>query len=630
MLRGRSQERVTRPDIAPSRAYIPLRDYAAIGDGRTVALIASDGQVDWMPVPALHTPPVFAGLVDAAHGGRIELRPQEDDFETSREYVGSSNVLRTTFRTSTGTVTVTDALVTGVAGRLPWLELARRIDGVEGEVPMRWAVVPGSVFGDGTAPVSRVDTLHGPILRAGHIDLVLVGFEHGRLDPHEPSDGFPDGPLSFHGAFTTAPGSRHLFALCGTDDEPIHVPDPHNVDRGIDRTVASWESWFDEFGYEGPWSDAVVRSALALKLLIFSPTGAIAAAATTGLPENLLGGKNYDYRFAWVRDLAYTVGSLIRFGLREETHAAVSWVLKTLKDFDGDLHIFFELDGTVPKGPGKGDVREVPAEGWNDIGPVVEGNDASSQLQLGVFADVVGIMRRYVEAGNILDERTSELLVDFTDAACRNWQKKDSGMWELPEEHHYTSSKIGCWQAITDALHLASIGEIKPSDDDLEHWRRNRTLIEEWLAEEAWSPERGAYTMHPDTEALDASILLHAARDFGPRERLEQTVARIDEELSAGPLLFRYSGVSEEEGTFVACAFWLVEAFARLGRADEARLLMDELVALANDVGLYAEMISAEDHSFLGNLPQGLSHLALIDAAVALRDVLDGQEPEER
>ncbi|MFB2586444.1 glycoside hydrolase family 15 protein [Herbiconiux liukaitaii] len=611
-------------DLVPLRTYVPLRDYAAIGDGRTVALIALDGQVDWLPVPALHTPPVFAGLLDAENGGRIELRPQEDGFEATREYVTDSNVLRTTFRTSTGTVTVTDALVTGVAGRLPWLELARRVDGVEGEVPMRWAVVPGNVFDEEGRAVQRIDTLHGPLLRAGHIDLVLVGSEHGRLDPHEPSDGFPDGPLSFFGAFTTAPGSRHVIALCGTDDEPIHVPDIGNVDRGIDRTVASWAGWLDEFDYEGPWAEAVRRSALALKLLIFSPTGAIAAAATTGLPENLHGGKNYDYRFAWVRDLAYTVGALIGFGLREETHAAVSWVLKTLKGFEGDMHIFFELDGTVPKGPGSGEVRVVPAEGWNGIGPVLVGNDASGQLQLGVFADVVGIMRRYVEAGNILDERTSELLVKFTDSACRNWQKKDSGMWELPEIEHYTSSKIGCWQAISDAIHLASLGEIKPTDDDLEHWHRNRGLIEEWLAEEAWSESRQAYTMHPGSDALDASILLHAAREFGPRERIEQTVARIDEELSAGPLLYRYSDVWEEEGTFVACAFWLVEAFTHLGRVDEAKERMDELVALGNDVGLYAEMISADDHSFLGNLPQGLSHLALIEAAVALRDALEG------
>ena len=603
-------------DDAPR--YVDLRDYAGIGDGRTVALIARDGQIDWMPVPALHTPPVFAGLIDAERGGRVVLRPV-DDFESTRDYLPGTNVLCTIFRTASGSVRVTDALVTGVAGRLPWLELARRIDGIEGEVAMRWAVEPGNVLGDEGDNVKRLDTAHGPILRSGHVDLVLVGSEHGRLDPHEPGDGFPAGPLSFFGAFTTRPGSRHLIALCGTDDEPIHVPDPSNVDRGIDRTIAGWEEWSEEFDYDGPWGDMVQRSALALKLLIFSPTGAIAAAATTGLPENFTGGKNYDYRFAWVRDLAYTVGALIRFGLREETHAAVSWVLKTLKAYDGELHIFFELDGSLP-----GEMTDSRASGWRGIGPVRVGNDASDQLQLGVYADVLGIMTRYVEAGNILDERTSELLVQFTDAACRSWQKKDSGMWELPKERHYVSSKVGCWQAIDDAIHLASIGEIKPPPGLVERWKENRSLLETWISEKGWSEKRGAYTMWPGSDELDTSILLHAGRSFGPAERMDATIERISSELSAGPLLFRYSGVDVEEGTFVASAFWLVQALARTGRVDDAVRRMDELVALANDVGLYSEIISAEDHEFLGNLPQGLSHLALIDAAASIHAARDG------
>jgi GH15 family glucan-1,4-alpha-glucosidase len=597
----------------PATRAVPLRDYAAIGDGRTVALIALDGQVDWMPVPALHSPPVFAALVDAEHGGRFELRPV-DDFESSREYIDGTNVLRTTFRTATGSVTVTDALVTGIACRLPWLELARRVDGIEGEVRMRWAVAPGSVF-DGE-PVKRIDTVHGPLLRSGHIDLVLVGSEHGRHDPHHPGDGFPDGPDAFFGSFSTRRGSRHVIALCGTDDEPIHVPDVANVDRGIDRTIDSWKTWTDEFDYQGPWSEAVQRSGLALKTLIFAPTGSIAAAATTGLPENHEGTKNYDYRFAWVRDLAYTVGALIRFGLREETHAAVSWVLKTLKAYD-ELHIFFELDGSLPDG-----VHRTEAAGWNGIGPVDVGNDASGQLQLGVYSDVLGIMSRYVEAGNILDERTSELLVQFTDKACQSWPQKDSGMWELPEVEHYTSSKIGCWRALDDAIALAEIGEIKPDADDLALWHKNRALLVEWIADEGWSEERGAYVMHPGSDRLDASVLLHADSDFGPPERMRATIERIDAELSAGPLLYRYSGVDSEEGTFVACAFWLVDAYARTGRAAEVVGRMNELVALANDVGLYSEMIAASDRAFLGNLPQGLSHLALINAATSLRAAL--------
>ncbi len=630
-----------------SRGYAELRGYAVIGDGRTVAAIARDGRIDWFPVPALDTSPVFAALVDAERGGFFALRPV-GDFTATREYLPGTNVLRTTFVTESGEAAVTDALVTGVAGRLPWTELARRIEGVRGSVAFEWAVAPGGVFTGET--VRRIDTVHGPVLKVGTVDLVLVGFEHGRGDPHEAvgedgaevqaspeadarnrvgASGSParasvsiarspaapnPGPPRFEGAFVTAPGSRHLVALCGTDDEPIHLPDPHVVDQGIDRTIDNWAHWSRVFDDEGPWSEAVQRSALALKLLIYSPTGAIAAAATTGLPESDEGGKNYDYRFAWVRDLAYTVGALTHFGLREETHAAVSWVLDSLKANDEELAILFALDGGTPGG-----MRRTDAEGWRGIGPVDTGNQATGQRQLGVYADVLGIMRQYVEAGNILDGNTGGLLVRFADKACRMWPKKDSGMWELPKKRHYTTSKIGCWRALDDALRLAELGEILPSPESLERWKKNRALLSDWIAEHGWSASRNSYVAYPGTDALDASVLLHVSAGFGPKERMRATVDRIRAELADGPHVYRYTGVAEEEAAFVACGFWLAQALAELGSLEEARSRMDALVAAANDVGLYAEMISPETGEFRGNLPQALSHLALVNAATAIR-----------
>jgi len=572
-----------------------------IGDGRTVAAIARDGRIDWMPFPSLDTDPVFAALVDEARGGHVSLAPV-GPFESSREYVPGTNVLRTTFTTSTGSAVLTDALVTGVAGRLPWAELARRVEGLEGSVAFAWQVIPGEAYaGD---PVQRVETVHGPVLKVGTIDLVLVGFEHGRSD----------GPLTFEGAFTTSSGSRHLIALCGTDDEPIHLPDPRIVDQGIDRSIDNWATWSTVFDYDGPWADAVQRSALALKLLIYSPTGSIAAAATSGLPENPKGGKNYDYRFAWVRDLAYTVGALTHFGLREETHAAVSWVLTTFKAHGDELGIFYTLDGRQPDG-----VRRTQAEGWRGIGPVESGNRAAGQLQLGVYADVLGIMRQYVEAGNILDAHTGSLLVGFANSACRMWQKKDSGMWELPKKRHYVTSKIGCWRALDDACRLAELGELRPTADDLEHWQKNKRLLEEWIAANGWSEKRKAYVMYPGSKALDASVLLHTSSEFGPEERMRATVDRVREELAVGAHVYRYSGVDQEEATFVACGFWLAQALAELGAVPDAVARMDALVDSANDVGLFSEMIDPATGDFWGNLPQGLSHLALVDAAIAIQ-----------
>jgi GH15 family glucan-1,4-alpha-glucosidase len=586
-----------------SDGYVPLRDYAAIGDGRTVALIASDGDIDWLPMPALQTPPVFAAIVDAGLGGKFELQPTAP-FRTERAYVDGTNVLRTRFITDDGVVDVTDALITGVAGRLPWSELARRIDGISGTVELTWTVAPGAVFDEDGEGIERLNTAHGPILRNGNINLALVGFEHGRIDGDSSTE------ITFSGRFTTSPGSRSLLCLCGTDDEPLHLPDPRIVDEGVDRTIENWKIWSREFSWDGPWAEAVHRSALALKLLIFSPTGAIAAAATTSLPESLSGGKNWDYRFAWVRDLAYTTHALIRFGLREETHAAVSWVLKALKDNGREMRIFFELDGSLPDG-----VHESKAEGWRGIGPVVTGNPAADQTQLGTYADILGIMAGYAAGGNILDRSTSDLLCSFADEACKRWEEKDAGMWELPKQRHYTSSKMGCWQAIDSAIALAELGELHPTPDELATWKKNRDLIVAWVDKHGWSEKHGAYVMYPGSDALDTSVLLHAPSGFDQGERMSRTIDAIREKLGAGPLVWRYTGMPKEEGTFVASAFWLVSALTCVGRRDEAIALMDQLVDEANDVGLYAEMIAGETGEFLGNLPQGLSHLALVNAA---------------
>lgn len=581
--------------------YADLRGYAGIGDGRTVALIARDGSVDWLPIPALDSVPVFAALLDAEHGGRITLRPVEP-FTARRSYVSGTNVLQTTFTTASGIVRITDALVTGVAGRLPWTELARRIDGVRGAVEMTWSVEPGRAL---RTAMPWVDvTVHGPVIRVDGVMLSVTGFEHG---PNEP------GTHQLDGAFTTSTGSRHLFAVSGTSREPIHPPNPRNVDRGIDRTVANWRAWSKEFSYEGPWADAVQRSTLALKLLIHSPTGAIAAAATTSLPETISGGKNWDYRFAWVRDVAYTLQALIRFGLREESQAAVSWMLTTIRRHGPALEVFYTLDGEIPD-----EIVHTEAPGWRALGPIVCGNDAKHQLQLGPYGDLFDVMRSYVDAGNILDAETGRSLASIADQACDDWQKPDAGIWELEETRHYTTSKLGCWQALSSAIHLAELGEVP---GDTARWSAERDRIADWVNKNCWSEDRQTYTMYPGSDELDASILLHAPSGFNRGERMSRTIDALTAELGDGPLLYRYTGMREEEATFVACAFWRAGALACVGRLDEARALMDELVDLANDVGMYSEMIEADSLDFAGNLPQGLSHLSLIYTAILIGEL---------
>jgi GH15 family glucan-1,4-alpha-glucosidase len=587
--------------------YAALRSYAGIGDGRTVALIALDGSIDWLPLPSLDDPPVFAALVDAHNGGRFELRPVAS-FTAKRRYVPGTNVLQTTFTTVDGVVRVTDALVTGIAGRLPWTELARRVEGIQGSVRMAWAVTPGTVGNTASPWVEK--SLHGPIVHVDGVMLAVRGLRHG------PAKATTDG---MSGSFTTAKRSRHVLALSACANEPLHVLSPNLVDAGLDRTVKAWKTWSKEFTFEGGWSPDALRSALALKLLIFSPAGSIAAAATTSLPESMTVAKNWDYRFAWVRDVAYSIRALVRFGLREETHAAVSWLVDAIKANGPDLSILYRLDGSVPDG--RSESWDVP--GWRDHGPTVTGNAAQSQLQLGVYGDLFDVMWVFVSNGNVIDSETSRLLSDIADRACNSWRQPDSGMWELPELRHYTSSKMGCWQALDRAVRLAEAGELV---GNVARWRSEAQHIRDWIDAEGWSETRGSYVMYPGSDLLDTSVLLHSVSGFDRGPRMIATIDAIRSQLGRGPLVYRYDGMQSEEGTFVASAFWISGALACVGRMDEAKEQLDAMLCLGNDVGLYAEQMDETTHEFLGNLPQALSHLAMINAALTI-DELDAAAP---
>ena len=599
-LHWRDGEPVTADcDERDAAGYADLRSYATIGDGRTIGLVARDGRIDWLPLPDLAATPVFGALHDADDGGYLSLCPVEP-FRVRRAYVEGTNVLQTTFVTDSGEVRVTDSMNTGVAGRLPWAELARRIEGVSGSVELRAEVAPGTCLNTASGWVH--ETVHGPVLR-------LNGVTMGVRTLHEESVDVEH--RRFVVRYRTGPGSRHLLGLVATEREALSLPDPEEVDRGIDRTVANWTAWTGTFSWDGPWERAVERSALVLKQLIHAPTGALAAAATTSLPESLAGGKNWDYRFAWLRDMAYSLTALFRFGVREETHSAISWMLATMRRHQHEPQVFYTLDGHFSAADPV--AHDVP--GWRGIGPVVSGNAARDQLQLGVFGDVFSIVQLYVDHGNVLDDESGRLLTALADLACDRWRSKDAGMWELHEPQHFTTSKLGCWQALQHAVHLAEVGQLGGSPD---RWRREAEAIRTWVEENAWSPERGAYLWYPGSDQLDSSILLHAISGFDRGERMSATLDALRAELGVGPHLYRYSGADAEEGTFLACSYWMVSALHLVGRTDEARALMEELMSAPNDVGLLAEMLDPATGAFLGNLPQGLSHLALVNAAITI------------
>ncbi len=595
--RASSAAEATRVDRIDG--YARLRDYAALSDGRTVALVARDGRIDWWPLPTMDSPPVFAALLDSEDGGYLTLQPQAPDFRARRRYIEGTNVVETTFETDDGSVRVTDAITVGMSGPLPWAELVRSVEAVSGTVAMRWAIVPGSRFGTVT-PWSET--------RDGRI-LLYVGDQHLGVHPFDVGESRVEAH-TVHGEFTISRGEHALLAVTSTDKTPIFFP-PRNAFEGrLERTIKSWQDWSDVVGYTGSWQEPVRRSALALKTLLFSPTGAIAAAPTTSLPERIGGDKNWDYRYMWVRDAAFTVDALINLGMHEEVQSAVTWLLGTITKTAPDIGVFYKLDGRRPA-----DQEFLDLPGYRNSKPVRSGNSASRQLQLGTFGDLFDTVSRYVEEGHVLDPPNARLLADLADRCCDLWQSKDAGIWELKERQHYTASKIGCWTALDRAVQLHERGQVASAH--AHRWAAERDLIKDWVDTHCWSEAKRSYTFYAGTDDLDAATLLAARTGFDRGERLAGTVDAVRRELAAGEFVYRYTDAAKSEGAFLACSFWLVTAFATLGRNGEARDLMERCIAAANDVGLFSEQIDPANRELLGNFPQGLTHLALINAAFA-------------
>ena len=586
--------------------YAPIREYAAIGDGRTCALVALDGSIDWLPLPRFDGETVFARILDAERGGAFELAP-EGDFESAREYVGDSNILRTTFTTSNGRVRVSDAITLDNGGLLPWFELVRRIEGLEGSVRMRWRLTPRPGAGE-TDEEFTIAPLHEAFaVRAESQVVTLHPFDAGDVHYTE---------TEISGSFTASKGSHAALVIRSTHDEPIPVARREWIEGRVDGTAEDWQRWLADAGVEGPWRDATRRSALALRLLTHVPTGAIVAAPTTSLPEQIGGDKNYDYRYAWVRDTAFTLDALINLDLLVQVHASFAWLLRAIESTGPEVDVLYDLDGDTKSG-----VKELDLAGYRGSQPVRRGNQAAGQLQLGCYGDLLETAQLYVENGNSFDDATAAGLSETLDHLAKIWRKRDAGIWELPDDEHYTISKIAAWTAFDRALSLVETGELPVKRADA--WREARDDIKQFVEHECWSEVRRCYTMYPATTRLDASLLRICRTGYvDPHgERFNTIIDVVRHDLGAGgPLLYRYTGAEGREGAFVACSFWLVEALARAGRIGEARELMDEMIALTNDVGLLSEQIDPATHEFLGNFPQGLSHLSLINAAAALHE----------
>ncbi|MDE3191305.1 MAG: glycoside hydrolase family 15 protein [Acidobacteriota bacterium] len=589
------------------KGFAPIGAYAALGDGRTVALVAADGAIDFLSLRDIHAPSTFAALLDPEKGGRFGLAPTAS-FDANRRYLDRSNVLETTYTTRDGAVRVTEALSLQDGGLLPWTEVVRRVEGLSGEVEMTWRVEPRFDWGR-VAPAIEMRrgsvVAHGAGLRVG-----IHTWDAG--DPAIGGD-------AVQGVFRIREGERALLALCATEDEPIPMPLRADVERRIDRTVEVWRRWLGGWDYEGPWAEHVARSALALKLLVHAPSGAIVAAPTTSLPERIGGDKNYDYRYMWVRDAAFTLDALIGLGLPEQVHESFSCLLRAVRSTAPDVHPFYTVDGEAAQRRDR-----LPLRGYRDSRPVRYGNAAASQIQLGTWGDLIETTSMYVRHGNALDPDTAKMLAGCIDRVAIAWQDADSGMWELDDRRHYTSSKMGVWMAFDRGLALVEHGELP--GDHVAHWRKQRDAVRAFVEARCWSDELGAYVEFAGGDSLDAGVLrgAHMGWQDHSAERFGLTIDAVRAGLDAGGgLLYRTTRECGHEGAFLACSFWLVSALAKMSRIDEAEALFEQLLDYENDVGLLSEEVDPSSGDLLGNFPQGLSHLTLINAAVTIAAARD-------
>ncbi|HET8652101.1 MAG TPA: glycoside hydrolase family 15 protein [Gaiellaceae bacterium] len=583
--------------------YAPIEDYAAIGDGRTVGLVARDGSLDWLCLPDLDSPPAFGRLLDAEAGGSFVLQPAEP-CESDRRYLPDTNVLETTYRSASGTARVTDAMTIAKGGDLPPLrEVVRRVEGLAGSMPFRWIFDPR--FGYGRQAPSLRDVGGRLVAVVGKDALALGVFGAAAA---EASRG------EAAGRFEVRAGEQALLVLTAANREPLVLPDRDAGERRLEATASFWRAWAGRIAYDGPWRNHVVRSALALKLLVHSPSGAIVAAATTSLPEWIGGERNWDYRFAWVRDAALTLVTFLRLGFVQEPRAFLWWLAHATALTHPRLDPLYSLDG----GPSRPEEELARVPGYRDSRPVRVGNGARDQLQLDVYGYALHAFWRHTEETSGLSGAQGRTVAKIADWVADHWREPDSGIWEVRSAPtHFIQSKAMCAVALERACDLAEKGLVP---DRRVRWAEASAEIRAYVDERGWDERRQSFVRAPDLREADGSLLTLALLGYEDARsaRIRGLIRELRSSLGNGSLLDRYrygDGLRGPQGIFITCSFWLASVLARAGEVEAAADLLDRLVLFSNDVGLYAEEVEPGGR-LLGNFPQALVHLALIDAAL--------------
>lgn len=598
---------------APNQGVAEIGDYAIIGDCRTAALVSKAGSIDWLCLPHFSGPSVFAAILDRERGGRFVIRP-EGSFRSARRYVGATAVLETTFETSTGSARLTDVMpVAEDAGTLhPMRELLRIVEGLEGEVVLEVRWEPRPNYGRAAPQIRSRGALGWACTWSDELSLL---YGEARLELA------PDGGAVL-GSIRVSAGQKVRFSLCyAKGDVGVVAPLGDAADNRLQATLEWWTDWSGRCAYAGPHREAVVRSAVTLKLMTFALSGAVVAAPTTSLPEAMGAGRNWDYRYCWLRDAALTMRAFTGLGFEDEAASFVQWLLHATRLTWPELQVMYDVYGRTNLGEEELD----HLSGYRGSRPVRIGNGAHGQVQLDVYGGVVLAAFDYVEKGGRLQADELKLLVGFGKTVCRKWREPDSGIWEIRgPKRQYTFSKVMCWTALDCLIKLHERGCLRV---EIAGFRRERDAIGQAVEVRGFNERLGSYVSELDGDRLDAALLLMGCLSYKQPDdaRMRSTFDRIEERLGRDGLLFRYEegvdGLPSREGAFGICSFWAVDNLARRGDLDAAERAFDHLLSFANDVGLFAEEIDVETGAALGNFPQAFTHVGLINAAMALAAV---------
>ena len=593
--------------------YLPIADHGIIGDLHSVALIGTDGTIDWYCPERFDAPSVFGALLDKDKGGYYRITPVDDDSRSTQFYFPDTNLLVTRFLSPSG--------VAEVIGFMPIAEttpeehrhrLVRRVLGIKGEMRLRIEVEPR--FDYARAPHETHVDERGAVFDS---DALMLG-----LSSPVPLERTAAG---VRGEFTLGPTESASFVLevlRGTRDRVSYTEE--DTRRLFVDTIAFWNRWLAKSSYRGRWREMVHRSALTLKLLTYRPSGAIVAAATTSLPEQLGGERNWDYRFTWIRDASFSLYALLRLGFTEEAEAFMGWLTDRFRGPDvqhpsGPLQIMYGIDG-------REDLTEETLdhlEGYRGSAPVRIGNGAADQVQLDIYGELIDSIYLYNKYGTPISHDAWQDVRRIIDWVADNWDGLDEGVWETRGgRQKFTYSRLMTWVAVERAIRIARQRGLPAN---MARWLEIRDAVYEQIMARCWDPGRQAFVQHQDTTVLDASVLLMPLVKFiSPTDpRWLSTLDAIKDELVSDSLVYRYNasaspdGLEGEEGTFSICSFWYVEALARAGRVDEARLAFEKQLTYANHLGLYSEEVGPTGEQ-LGNFPQAFTHLALISAAANL------------